>query len=282
MKYKSFRIINLITLMVLTLTIIMTSVFAWTIFNDNVNNLDLKLTKIDSEIYLYQGIDSNNNGVPDMLSEYSQNEIAEIQTGYPLDKTEYYKENRAFTYIGKQYALSTEPEASQVLQYDLGTFYPTQAKTIKLSIINHSDGANYVSFTFREYDYSQNTEMLNVLKTMSFRVLRINQGEGINSESQAPDVSDKYYFCDYISNSKILTHTFFENEDNYKVEGQLSKDENKNDDVLDFWVVYKMEDYDTLIQKGVSITKNEYNALSNVDVDLPDLLVNLELRIDNN
>ena len=277
---KHLKLINLICLIILGIIVTLTSVFAWSVFTDNAKSLKLQVTKIDSEIYLYQGLDKQSNGVPDFLSEYTESEINNIKANYPINKTEYYNENRAFSYIGKQSAMSMEPSASEILNYDLGLIYPTQSKTLKFSVVNNSDGANYISFTFDYKSYTE--EYIKVLKTMSFRVARIENNGALTDNPSNIVLSDKYYFGDYITGNNFNGLDFLNDSDDYKVEGQISKNSSKNDDCLDLWFIYQMEDFESLKEHGIYLTdeeKEDYSLTQGISIELPNLKINLELRV---
>jgi hypothetical protein len=277
---KHLKLINLICLIILGIIVSLTSVFAWSVFTDNAKSLKLQVTKIDSEIYLYQGLDKQSNGVPDFLSEYTESEINNIKANYPVNKTEYYNENRAFSYIGKQSAMSMEPSASEILNYDLGLIYPTQSKTLKFSVVNNSDGANYISFTFDYKSYTE--EYIKVLKTMSFRVARIENNGALTDNPSNIVLSDKYYFGDYITGNNFNGLDFLNDSDDYKVEGQISKNSSKNDDCLDLWFIYQMEDFESLKEHGIYLTdeeKEDYSLTQGISIELPNLKINLELRV---
>lgn len=277
---KHLKLINLICLIILGIIVSLTSVFAWSVFTDNAKSLKLQVTKIDSEIYLYQGLDKQSNGVPDFLSEYTESEINNIKANYPINKTEYYNENRAFSYIGKQSAMSMEPSASEILNYDLGLIYPTQSKTLKFSVVNNSDGANYISFTFDYKSYTE--EYIKVLKTMSFRVARIENNGALTDNPSNIVLSDKYYFGDYITGNNFNGLDFLNDSDDYKVEGQISKNSSKNDDCLDLWFIYQMEDFESLKEHGIYLTdeeKEDYSVTQGISIELPNLKINLELRV---
>ena len=277
---KHLKLINLICLIILGIIVSLTSVFAWSVFTDNAKSLKLQVTKIDSEIYLYQGLDKQSNGVPDLLSEYTESEINNIKANYPINKTEYYNENRAFSYIGKQSAMSMEPSASEILNYDLGLIYPTQSKTLKFSVVNNSDGANYISFTFDYKSYTE--EYIKVLKTMSFRVAKIENNGALTDNPSNIVLSDKYYFGDYITGNNFNGLDFLNDSDDYKVEGQISKNSSKNDDCLDLWFIYQMEDFESLKEHGIYLTdeeKEDYSLTQGISIELPNLKINLELRV---
>ena len=285
MKNKRFKIVMTIVGIVMTFFTTLTVVFAWKVFTDSASSLTLQVTKIDSEIHLYQAIDDNYNGVPNLLSRYSESKINEIKSNYPQDKNEYYKEKYAFNYIGYKYAISQEPSYEDILKYDFGQIYPTQIKTLKFSAVNKSDGTNYISFSFNEKEYDSISK-LNILKCMSVRVGRvINVDNNINSDNINIEFLDKVYFNDFID-SKFNSFDVLKEEDAYEIKGSINKNPAINDDVVDLWFQFEFEDYDSLIKhsnesnaKPFNLTDSVYQSLQGEEIDLPNLKLKLEVRV---
>lgn len=286
MKNKRFKLVMSILGIVMTLSLTLTLVFGWKIFIAEVNSITLKVIKIDSEVYLYQAIDSNYNGVPDLLSEYSSDEIATIQTGYPENKKEYYTENKAFSYLGYRYALSSDSSTDEYLTFDLDEIYPTQIKTLKFSAINNSDGTNYASFAFDSKTYDTTREV-DLLKCMSVRVGKVvnntcnTSTPDLTSSDISVEYTDKYYFADHITTISTAFNVLA-SEDAYEIKGSVTKDSTKNDDVLDLWFQFEMESYDTLsLNSNFDLTEDEYQALQGQSITLPNLKLTLEIRVDD-
>jgi len=280
MRKTKYKLISLIVLLIVSLLSI-TNLIAWKIYTDQASQIKLQVTKINSEIYLYQAIDSNYNGIPDLLSDYTSEQILQIQANYP-EKDEYYNENKAFTYIGMRYAMSSEESLEESLSYDLGTLLPSQTKTLKFSAINKSDGANDIKFRFDNKSYTTASE-LNLLKCLSVRIGKVYN----NTFDTTPDITssdtrlireDKVYLKDYISTS--FTGFTLSSVENYSIEGLILKDDNKNDNVLDIYFSYTFEPYDELIKdESFNMTYQEYEALIGQEINLPDLKIVLELNV---
>lgn len=280
MRKTKYKLISLIVLLIVSLLSI-TNLIAWKIYTDQASQIKLQVTKINSEIYLYQAIDSNYNGIPDLLSDYTSEQISQIQANYP-EKDEYYNENKAFTYIGMRYAMSSEESLEESLSYDLGTLLPSQTKTLKFSAINKSDGANDIKFRFDNKSYTTASE-LNLLKCLSVRIGKVYN----NTFDTTPDITssdtklireDKVYLKDYISTS--FTGFTLSSVENYSIEGLILKDDNKNDNVLDIYFSYTFEPYDELIKdESFNMTYQEYEALIGKEINLPDLKIVLELNV---
>ena len=276
-KYKLFSLIVLLIVSLLSIT----NLIAWKIYSDQASQIKLQVTKINSEIYLYQAIDSNCNGIPDLLSDYTSEQISQIQANYP-EKDEYYNENKAFTYIGMRYAMSSEESLEESLSYDLGTLLPSQTKTLKFSAINKSDGANDIKFRFDNKSYTT-ASGLNLLKCLSVRIGKVYN----NTFDTTPDITssdtrlireDKVYLKDHISTS--FTGFTLSSVEDYSIEGLILKDDNKNDNVLDIYFSYTFEPYDELIKdESFNMTYQEYEALIGQEINLPDLKIVLELNV---
>jgi hypothetical protein len=285
MKNKKLKIVMSIIGIVMTFFTTITLVFAWKVFSDTASSITLQVTKIDSEIHLYQAIDDNYNGVPNLLSRYSESSKNEILSNYPTNKSEYYKEKYAFNYIGYKYATSQEPTYEDILKYNFGQIYPTQIKTLKFSAVNKSDGTNYISFSFNEKEY-ENVTKLNILKCMSVRVGRvINVDNNINSDNIKIEFLDKVYFNDVID-TKLNSFDVLKEEDAYEIKGSINKNSEINDDVVDLWFQFEFEDYNSLVNHSLesnsrpfNLSHSVYKSLQGESLDLPDLKLKLEVRV---
>ena len=290
MKKKSiFKILIFSSTAFIALFLIITMIYGWYINADQVGSVKLQITKINSEIYLYKGIDSNYNGIPDLISDYTSTELATIQTKqdvYPVNK-HYYQENKVFSYIDKEAALSTEPTGNVKLQMNMDKVYPTQIKTFKFAVINNSDAENFITFSFNEKTYS--ADDLKLLSTMSFRigkVINTSSPYSITSTSTRVEFTDKFYFGNYITTTGTIKSNEFVaigDDDAYEINGALKVV--NNDNCLDFWVQFEMEAYDTLTTNindySSYLTSSAYQTLQGKTIDFPLLKLALELRIDD-
>ena len=283
MKIKYSRLI-LIFMTIIAIIVSSISIYAWHFYKADVNGVTLQVTRIDSAIYVYQGIDRNYNGIPDLLSGYSQQEIASIQEGYPQNKREYYSENKAFTYLGYKYAMSTEFTDEQKISYTITDMYPTMVSTLKMSVINNSDGNNWISFSFDEKNFSEAD--LNLLRCLSVKVgvVRNNTGN-VSSSDITVTMSDKYYFNDGIT-TNFDGLNVIDGEESIEVKGLVNRDVTINDDICDLWFQFEFESYEALVNHANSENANEftmtnqtYQSLQNKTINLPDLKVLLEVRI---
>ena len=273
-----------IFMLVVALFFSLTMVFGWYTINDDANSLTLKVTKIDSQIYLYEGLDDNNNGIPNLFKRY-EDEGESIKSKYPEDKLEYYTETRAFNYINMNYATTEELSTTIDLTYNM-SLYPTQSKTLKFSIVNKSEGVNYISFEFADTEYTE-SEKINLLKCLSVRV-----GDVINntfstdvpdktSEDVSVQMEDKVYFGEYINDSKNGIKNMSLNIGDIAVQGLINKDSSKNDDVHDLWFEFTLETYESITAEfGTDyIAEADYQAISGKQLQLPVLKATLELRV---
>ncbi len=273
-----------IFMLVVALFFSLTMVFGWYTINDDANSLTLKVTKIDSQIYLYEGLDDNNNGIPNLFKR-CEDEGESIKSKYPEDKLEYYTETRAFNYINMNYATTEELSTTIDLTYNM-SLYPTQSKTLKFSIVNKSEGVNYISFEFADTEYTE-SEKINLLKCLSVRV-----GDVINntfstdvpdktSEDVSVQMKDKVYFGEYINDSKNGIKNMSLNIGDIAVQGLINKDSSKNDDVHDLWFEFTLETYESITAEfGTDyIAEADYQAISGKQLQLPVLKATLELRV---
>lgn len=281
---KNVKKLISIFMLIVALLFSLTMVFGWYTINDDANSLTLKVTKIDSQIYLYEGLDDNNNGIPNLFNRY-EDEGASIKSKYPKDKLEYYTETRAFNYINMNYATTEELSTTIDLTYNM-SLYPTQSKTLKFSIVNKSEGVNYISFEFADTEYTE-SEKINLLKCLSVRV-----GDVVNntfstdtpdktSEDVSIQIKNKVYFGSYINDSKNGIKNMSLNIGDIAVQGSINKDTTKNDDVHDLWFEFTLETYESIkaVFGSDYITEADYQAISGKQLQLPVLKATLELRV---
>ncbi len=281
---KNVKKLITIFMLIVTLVLSISIIYGWYTINDDTNNITLKVTKIDSQVYLYEGLDDNNNGIPNLLERY-EDEGKSITSKYPKDKLEYYTETRAFEYINMNYATTDEVSATIDLTYDI-SLYPTQSKVLKFSIVNKSEGVNYISFEFADTSYTEQNK-INLLKCLSVRV-----GDVINNtfntdspDNTSEDISvsmyNKFYFGKYLNNNKNGISNMALNLGDIAIKGSVDKDRVKNDDVHDLWFEFTLETYESLVaQFGTDyISESEYQAISKETLKLPVLKAILELRV---
>lgn len=292
---KNVKKLISIFMLIVALCLSITVIFGWYTVNDDANSLTLKVTKIDSQIYLYEALDDNFNGIPNLLSRYEDEgesitakwpENNKKDTNYP--KLSYYTETRAFNYINMNYATTDETEAEIDLKYNIN-LYPTQSKTLKFSIVNKSEGVNYISFEFADTTYTESSD-INLLKCLSVRVGDVINNtfeEGKTADIESEDVSismkDKVYFGDYINKTKEKNGIKDMTLDlgDIVVQGSVNKNTSKNDDVHDLWFEFTLESYDSIVTKFGSdyITESDYQDLAGKSLTLPVLKATLELRV---
>ena len=282
---KFYIKIMLACLSIIAIIITTTSVYAWRTYVADVQNVALQVTRIDSEIYVYQGLDVNHNGIPDLLTNYSQAEIDEMNSGLSASKREYYVENKAFKYLGHQVAVSSEDAVVETVPYSIQGVFPTMVSTLKMSVLNNSDGINWVSFSFDSKNYTENE--LKLLSCLSVKVGKVVNSTGdITSSNINVEFSDKFYFNDGITTSFNGLNVISSDDEAIEVKGIVNRNKDLNDDVVDVWFQFEMESYDALIShfgttgpKAFGLTQSDYNSLQNMTLELPDLKVLLEVRV---
>ena len=271
-------------LTLIAILITTTSVFAWRTYTADVKNIGLQITRIDSRIYVYQALDVNHNGIPDLLTNYSAEQIAQMSAGEPAHKKNYYQENKAFNYLGSRFAVSYEPTDEEKIPYSIQNVFPTMVSTLKMSVFNNSDGTNWVSFSFDSKNYT--ADELKLLSTLSVKVGKVVNNTGdITSSDISVEFSEKYYFNDGIT-SNFDGLTVIDNAESIEVKGYINRNTEINDDVVDMWFQFEMETYDNLLmhaqEEGANsfgMSLSDYNSLQNKQINLPDLKVLLEVRV---
>lgn len=282
-KRKLSKYIIRISALAAILGLSASAVYAWYLRMNTVGEIELKITKIDSEVYLYSSTDSNYNGIPDLLSDYTSSELAEIQTttdSFP-DTKRYYSESRVFSYVAHEAALSVSKQDSIDMQMAMTGVYPTMTKTFKFACINNSDMENYITFSFNEKSYT-NEVNIQLLSTMSVRVGQvINNTNDTTSSNVSVVLTEKVYFCDFISGTTSSKFDVVGENDAYQIDGALNFTNNSN--VKDFWFQFEMESYDSLKahKSNISLTESQYQGLAGESLTFPLMELGLELRDEN-
>lgn len=252
--------------------------FGWFLNLRTFGNVKLQITKINSEVYLYKGIDSNVNGIPDLTD--ADIEALLPNNPYPSDKY-YYQETRAFSYVAKEYALSTSNVGDIDMEMDCGKLYPTQKSVFKFACINNSDMENWITFTYNTKTYSTLDEA-KLLSTFTIRVGHVVNNDE-NGDTESSDISveftDKIYFSDYINGVVLSEFDVLSSEDAIEIGGCLDVVNNSN--CCDFWVQFEMESYESLKahDDDFTLTEAEYQAMQGRTLAFPLLKLSLELRV---
>lgn len=237
--------------------------FSWFVIGDRVTDVGITVTKIDSEMWLLDGNDTNNNGIPDKLA----TGVTSI-TGGSETHDYYYTEAFDFTFIGKNYALAAAP-AEITLSSTISAVYPTQTKTYKLILVNRSDTANAITFKFASAT-GITPAVSRLLATLSFRV-------GIVASDGLPVFSDYRLFASALVAEEGGTYglsAFDVNEEAYTLPSSGN---------IDFWFQIRMASYPELASDAsfaaLGITQADYNALQGSAVTLPDFATYFEVVV---
>lgn len=252
--------------------------FGWWLNLKSFGNVKLQITKINSEVYLYKGIDQNINGIPDELDDEIEALLPE--NPYPSSKA-YYEETKSFSFVAKEYALSTSSTGDLEMRMDAGVLFPTQKAVFKFACINNSDMENWITFSYNSKTYTS-ADDLKTLSAFSVRVGRVvnNDASGdVTSSDTSIQFSEKVYFCDYISSTAVSTFDVIDSESAERIGGCLEVVNNSN--CADFWFQIELETYDNLVDHNadIALTETEYQALQGKEIEFPTLKLSLELRV---
>lgn len=271
---KATKLIILILCLIFALT---SSVFAWFVMMDRMNDLNFKMAKIDSLVSFFEGIDGNKDGILDYGRDSGEGtEIAE----HPL-----------YTLLNTQPALGNQITNIQTTLVQ-GTLQPTERSTFKIRIINNSDARNvvrlsYVGYTAVDwqeedinlYDGDDFDGFLSALRVMSVTIV-ILEDDGITVNS-----STKLFFANLFDNTTITSdgdnRLFnFDISNNTVVEGILDA---TADNDLEYLLIFELETLETLTSAvvdggaGLTMTRAQYDAYQNSNVLLPVLRIYLEI-----
>lgn len=276
------RIIKQVCLLALTavvlILVIIPTTLGWYTNAKDISDVNLSITKIDSQIYLYEGYDANYNGIPDLITSHPEADQIIKDNQYPEET--YYEEKRLFKYISNAFAMSTESSTENNFDLNLRNVLPSQIRTYKYAVINRSDVDNYLSFSFYDENYAAQTQR-DLLSTLSVRVGKVVVVDG----ALTVDFSPKAYFCDFMIDAGSRSFTIDLNiEDSTEfatvIPGMISSGLT-TDNCVDFWFQFEMEPLSELKKhdSDFSMSEEVYQGLQNKTVVLPKLKLTLEVRV---
>ncbi len=184
MKMKIVKFVIEVTALVVTLTTLITSIIAWYIVIDNVNDMNFNILQIDSMVTLYEANDNNFNGVPNLQSSenidkyYNAYQEEGRVVGYVGYTNKYHTENYSFNYLDQRYALSADSSANLLNTITLTNVAPSKIYTYKFEITNYSGLNNDLTFGFdAEAGY---TPVPNSLKDFDVRIGIVGSDATVN------------------------------------------------------------------------------------------------------
>lgn len=274
------KMITLYITIVLTIIIMISSVFAWISLSDTARTIDLSIVKINSSIKLFQANDINYNGVPDRL-------VTPITEG--TDYT-YYDEAYDFTYLATDYAKSIST-ANVVFQIQMDNMMPSKVYTYKLAINNMSDVPNHLSFYFLD-KLIEDQDIKDLLSTISIEYGTIEELvetiDGEESRRVELTHTGKTYFFEKMTPTGVQRNNlFYDNTqsggtDTRNIVGAFDALGVDKSYLLDYWVKFTMEPYDVLKEQygdNFTITREHYNELQGLSLQLPRFNVLFEVDV---
>lgn len=152
--------------------------YSWYYAGDSMGKLGFEIMRIDSVVTLYEGIDSNANGVVDLLSTngaevdtYRFTKEGELSESYVEYNSLYYEEVYDFRYLDTTLVLEKDSEANLLKPIIVENLYPSKICTYKYALANYSFAENEIRCTF-DTETSTMQEMSNeeILKAFRMRL----------------------------------------------------------------------------------------------------------------
>lgn len=260
MKKGMTKIILASISVIISLVFVVTSTVAWIISLSAINNLGFQVLQIDSQVNVYQGVDSNYNGIIDLLDEeninkYCDNSSSNENVIYSPYEKLYYDEIHDFELLDSKYALSLQSTANQIETIKLNNVAPGKHYTYKYEVTNYSLYTNFLSFSFISTELS--SEMIDLLSLFEIRCGVVLDDGSVN----------------YLFNwGKIVSGT----EGNYSYHGISIVDgievspsgKGNSDGRKDLWIQLRMRD-------DVS-----YNKITSSSVTFPDFFLELTALVE--
>lgn len=239
MKKLAARKIPVIALIV-SVVLLAGTVAAWLSLGDYIEGMNFSILKINSTVTMYAAVDSNRNGVPDLLDTPLVPDSADPS---------YYTEKYNFAEKGTDYAQSEDPVAELTLKDDITAAFPSQVFTYKFKLVNNSDTGNVLSFKYDTSVASGDTQLLNALS------VRLGS---VEADGSVVFYEKKYFGKDLSGeNNKILD--LMPAGEKIEINGGIAAQAGGNR--RDFWVQIEMAPYKELTKQGIVLTEENYNGL---------------------
>lgn len=250
-KWKKILILSVKTLsLILVLSVFVFNVaYAWFAAYKEAGDLGFKVLQIDSVVNLYQGNDTNGNGVLDLLDNDStyksmKDENDPNYNTYISYSEYYYIEKYDFSFKDSKYALSKDSSANLLNNIMLNDMTPSKVYTIKFEAINYSEYENNMYFEFSD---TPNEITLDLLKQIKIRF-----GYVKNDTTSGTDVIS-YNFTEWLTflgtNDTAYSGLKINTEENPYI--LPAKNEYMSDGIshhgkIDFWLQIKLDETSTI------------------------------------
>lgn len=164
--------------------------YAWYFSGDETSALEFQVLQIDSVVTVYDAIDINDNGVPDLLAANGQengtyqyteyDEEGAGTTSYVTYDLPYYVETHDFNYHDTTLVLEEDSVANTFQAITLEDVAPSKIYTIKYALANYNFATNVISFSFDKTSTSGSpVSVENELKWFRMRLGKVDQNGDI-------------------------------------------------------------------------------------------------------
>ena len=189
---KRIRLIISLVSIVFSIALLTIITFSWYVNINTSQDMKFEILQIQSLVSLYQGKDTNHNGVPDKLAttNYGKYYNPTVNSGIYINYADYYyTETYDFTYLDQRYALARDSESNLLNTIEINDIVPSKVYTYKFEITNLSQRLNYVSFGFD----SDNTVDVAKLSTFTCRMGIVDNTGHVTFTSWHDFVSNNAY-----------------------------------------------------------------------------------------
>ena len=125
--------------------------YSWYVNMETTSNMEFEILQIQSLVSMYEGVDSNHNGLPDKLATANVGKYYNPNVGtgtYIAYADRYYNETYEFKYLDQRYALARDSESNLLNEIVITDLVPSKIYTYKFEITNLSRVGNWVTFGF--------------------------------------------------------------------------------------------------------------------------------------
>lgn len=160
-KNKKKYIIAITAILLAACIAAVTGIFAWMTNTKSISKMGFQISQISCKVKMYKGLESDYNGVPDLLGVGEGSDVTDTGdygkylkdsawTSYTTSDI-YYKEKYSFEFLENKSMLSSEASANTFSTVTLEDVEPSRVYVYKFSVANEASVAGTLNYSFAEY-----------------------------------------------------------------------------------------------------------------------------------
>ncbi len=285
MKKSTNPIIVPLILFLVSALLLGTATYAWLRVNAGARNMKFQMARINSEVWVYSGVDSNKNGIPDLndapYTSVSNTDANEITTTYDL----YYTENYSFDFIGREYALAAY-SGSTTITATAENLFPSQLQTYKFIAVNKSTLENKMAIALEDRNNTVGAVYNSTAGENPYLLAMLYVRVGLINSDGSLSFGEFKYLSDMIKSIEKnaddtykYTLTGLTLSEGYSIDAMAGEEEGR----ADFWLQVGIAPYVSLAEQesfaDLGITEADYQSMQGKSIQLPPLYMHFDLEV---